>query len=164
MLDFSIYLLYRAGTAIANSLPLRLLFRIGQLMGLAGWLLLGKYRRLALRNAAIAFGNEKSRRELRRLVRRHFQSLGANIFCSVKMGSMPIAKILRHVETENFEAVHRELRAGRPVILVLSHIGNWEAFAQLFTYYVDYARISTVYRRCPKCQTYLSAVERTDLA
>ena len=34
MLDFSIYLLYRAGTAIASALPVRVLFAIGSFMGL----------------------------------------------------------------------------------------------------------------------------------
>ncbi len=40
MLDFSIYLLYRAGTAIASALPVRVLFAIGSFMGWWAWLLL----------------------------------------------------------------------------------------------------------------------------
>ena len=55
MLDFSIYLLYRAGTTIASALPLRVLFPLGDLMGLVAWLLLPHYRRLARRNLEIAF-------------------------------------------------------------------------------------------------------------
>ena len=147
MLDFSIYLLYRAGTAAASALPLRVLFTLGRVSGLGAWLFLGRYRRLARRNLEIAFGGKKSPAELRRLVRRHFQSLGANLFCSVKFGTMPPEKITRHLETDNFDAVHRELRSGRPVVLVLSHIGNWELMAQLFTHYVNYVRISTVYQK-----------------
>ena len=147
MLDFSIYLLYRAGTAIASALPLRVLFPIGNLMGLAAWLLLPHYRRLARRNLEIAFGNEKSARELRGIVRRHFQRLTANLICSAKLGSMPPENVARYVETENLDAVHQELRAGRPVILLLSHIGNWELFAPLVPHYADYARIGTVYQK-----------------
>jgi heptosyltransferase-2 len=147
MLDFSIYLLYRAGAATASALPLRALFAIGSFMGLGAWLLLPQYRRLAQRNLEIAFANEKSSRELRRIVRRHFQHLGANLVCSVKMGSMPPEKMAHHLETENFDSAHRELRAGTPVVLLLSHIGNWEMFAQLFSHYVDYVRLSTVYQK-----------------
>ena len=66
MLDFSIYLLYRAGTAIASALPVRVLFAIGDFLGLGAWLLLPNYRRLARRNLEIAFVKEKSPRELRR--------------------------------------------------------------------------------------------------
>ena len=89
MLDFSIYLLYRAGTAIASALPVRVLFAIGNLMGWGAWLLLPHYRRLARRNLEIAFANEKSPRELRRIARRHFQRLGANLSAVPKWDSMP---------------------------------------------------------------------------
>jgi lipopolysaccharide heptosyltransferase II len=147
MLDFSIYLLYRAGTAIMSAFPVRVLFALGNFLGFAAWLLLPQYRRLARRNLEIAFGKEKSPAELRRIVRRHFQNLSANLICGVKMGSMPPEKLARYVETENLEAVHRELRAGQPVILLLSHIGNWELFAQLVPHYADYARIGTVYQK-----------------
>ena len=53
MLDFCIYLLYRAGTAIASLLPVRVLFAIGSFLGLGGWLLMVPYRRLARRNLEI---------------------------------------------------------------------------------------------------------------
>ena len=89
MLDFSLYLLYRAGMAIASALPLGVLFPLGSLMGWGAWLLLPHYRGLARRNLEIAFAKEKAPRELRRIVRRHFQRLGANLVCGVKMGSMP---------------------------------------------------------------------------
>lgn len=147
MLDFGIYLLYRTGTALASALPVRLLFALGKIMGWGAWLLLPQYRRLAMRNLEIAFGTEKPRRELLRIVRRHFQWMSANLICGAKMGSMPPEKLVHYVETENLDAVHRELRAGRPVILLLSHIGNWELFAQLIPHYFDYARIGTVYQK-----------------
>ena len=147
MLDFSIYLLYRAGTAIASALPVPLLFALGKCMGLAAWLLLPRYRWLARRNLDIAFGNDKPARELSRIARRHFQWLSANLLCGVKMGSMPPEQLGRYVETENLDAIHQELRAGRPVILLLSHIGNWELFAQLVPHYASYARIGTVYQK-----------------
>lgn len=147
MLEFSIYLLYRAGTAIASALPLRFLFAFGNGAGFAAWLVLGKYRRLAIRNLEIAFAGEKSKQELRRISRRNFQRGAANLLCSVKMGSMPLEKMKHHLETQNFDAIHRQLRGGKPVVLLLSHIGNWESFAPLFPHFVDYARVSTVYQK-----------------
>lgn len=147
MLEFSIYLLYRAGTAIASALPLRFLFAFGNGAGFLAWLLLWKYRRLALRNLEIAFAGEKSAGELRRICRRNFQRGAANLACSIKMAALPPEKLASHVQTENLEAVHQELRAGRPVILLLSHIGNWEVLAQLVPHYFDYAKIGTVYQQ-----------------
>ena len=147
MLDFCIYLLYRAGTAIASALPLPLLFWLGEFAGSIAWMLLPKYRRLTRRNLEIAFGGEKSPAELGRIARRHFQRAAANLLCSIKMGSMPPEKMKRCLVTEGFDRVHQHLRAGKPVVLLLSHIGNWELFAQLFSSYVDYVRLATVYQK-----------------
>jgi heptosyltransferase-2 len=147
MLDFIVYLLYRSGSAIANALPLPLLFVFGECLGFCAWIALGKYRRLAQRNVAIAFGGEKSPRELRRLVRRHFQRLGANLLCSVKLTSMPLEKMAARIEAKNLDFVHRELRTDRPVVLILSHLANWELFAHILPKYIGYVRNSTIYQR-----------------
>jgi heptosyltransferase II len=147
MLDFVAYLLYRAGLAIVAALPMRLLFALGQFLGFCVWLISGKYRRLAQRNVAIAFGTEKTAREMRRLVRHHFRLLGANLLCSVKLTAMPPEKILQRVEVENIEAMDREFRAGVPVVLVLSHLGTWELFAQLMPKFVGYVRNASVYQK-----------------
>jgi len=151
MLDSVVYLLYRAGLAIAAALPLRFLFAVGQFLGSCAWLLSGKYRRLAECNAAIAFADEKSPRELRRLVRRHFRRLGANLLCSAKLTAMPPEEILQHVEVENIEAMAREFRAGVPVVLVLSHLGTWELFAQLMPKFVGFVRNASVYQKLGNC-------------
>jgi lipopolysaccharide heptosyltransferase II len=147
MLDFVVYLLYRAGLAIAAGLPLPLLFALGKFLGFCAWLLSGKYRRLAERNVALAFANEKTPREMHRLVRRHFQRLGANLLCSVKLTAMPSEKILQRVKVDNIEAMDREFRAGVPVVLVLSHLGTWELFAQLMPKFVGYVRNASVYQK-----------------
>ena len=126
---------------------MRLLFAVGQFLGFCAWLVSGKYRRLAKRNVAIAFANEKTPREMRRLVRRHFQRLGANLLCSVKLTAMPPEKILRRVKVDNIEAMDREFRAGVPVVLVLSHLGIWELFAQLMPKFVGYVRNASVYQK-----------------
>ena len=147
MLDFSVYLLYRAGSAIASVLPLPVLFVFGEFLGFCAWIVLGNYRHLAQRNIAIAFGREKSPRELRRLVRRHFQRLGGNLLCSIKLGVMPLEKIAARIEAENLDIIHRQLRAGRPVVVILSHLSNWELFAHIMPKYIGYVRNSTIYQR-----------------
>src|SRR2546430_11782596 len=97
MLDFVVSLLYRAGSAIASALPLPFLFALGQFLGFCAWLLSGKARRLAERKVAIAFADEKSPRESRRAVRRHFQRLGAHLLCSANLMLMSPASILQRV-------------------------------------------------------------------
>jgi heptosyltransferase II len=147
MLDFVVYLLYRCGSAIATTLPLPVLFVFGEFLGFCAWLISGKYRRLAKRNVAIASGNEKSPAELRRFVRRHFQRLGANLLCSIKLTAMPLEKMAVHFDAENLDFIHRHLRAGRPVVLLLSHLSSWELFAHILPKYIGYVRNSTIYQR-----------------
>ena len=146
MLDFCVYLFYRAALAVVSAMPLRALDGIGETLGLLHWILLGKYRRLARHNLEIAFGSEKSKSELRRLTRRHFQRLGANLLCSMKVGAMPLEKVADAVAIENGDVIHQELRAGKPVVLVLSHMGSWEIFPQVFMKHFGYAPIGTVYQ------------------
>lgn len=146
MLEFSIYLLYRAASALVSALPLPFLFRLGEWSGFVAWLVLPGYRRLARHNCEIAFAHEKSSAELSLLVRRHFQRLGANLLSSIKMSSMPIDDIARRVEIENVDSLHRELRTGHPVVVALSHLGNWELNAQFVPQLIGYVRNGTIYQ------------------
>jgi heptosyltransferase II len=146
MLEYFVYLLYRTGFAIIAVLPLRVVFALGNALGSCAWLTLGNYRRLAFRNIDIAFGEEKSSREKRRLVRQHFQRLGANLLSSLKLAAMPLDQARANVRVENADAAHRVLRAGKPAVFILSHIGNWEVQAQMFPAVIGYVRNSTVYQ------------------
>jgi heptosyltransferase II len=147
MRDFCVYVLYRAGSTILAALPLRALFTLGRAAGFCAWAILPNYRHLALHNAAIAFGTEKTLPELRRLVRDHFAQLGGNILCSIKLAVMPLEQIERQIEIVNLDVVHQFLRAGRPVVLILSHLGNWELCAQILPKFIGYVRNSTIYQQ-----------------
>jgi heptosyltransferase-2 len=147
MLDFLSYLFYRALAAVVAALPLRLLFVIGNITGFFSWLILGKYRRLARHNLRIAFSAEKSPRELGRLARRNFQRLSTNLLSSIKLSAAPFETLKKRIVIENFEVLDRHLRAGRPVVLVLSHLGNWELIAQIVPRLLHGFRISTVYQK-----------------
>ena len=105
MVDYAVYLLYRIGTGLFGLLPLPLGFAIGRMGGVIAWLLLPQYRKLALRNVKIAFDTELSEKQMRRIVRRHFRQLGANVLCSVKFPRMPMEKILQRVQIEHLEHI-----------------------------------------------------------
>jgi heptosyltransferase-2 len=147
MLEYFVYLIYRFGFALIGLLPLRAAFAMGEALGFCAWILLPKYRRLALHNVDVAFGSEKSPREMRRLVRRHFQRLGANLLCTVKLMRMSPEQILQSVTVENIESMAREFRAGKPVVLVLSHLATWELFAPLMPKFVGFVRNASVYQK-----------------
>ena len=130
MVDFCVYLFYRVALGLITALPLRIIFFIGKTLGFLAWLRLPNYRRLARRNVEIAFGEEKSAMEKDRIVRRHFQNLGANLLSGMKLNTMSVEQVAARVEIEGADEVHRQLRRGRPVVLLLSHLGSWELIAQ----------------------------------
>jgi heptosyltransferase-2 len=147
MFQYCVYLLYRTGVFLLGSLPVPTLFAVGKFGGTVAWIILPQYRALAFRNARIAFGHEISTSEVRRLVRRHFQHLGANLLCSIKFTQMPMEKILERVRVENFERITDCSRAKKPVVILLSHTGPWELCTRLFPHFVRDARNATVYQR-----------------
>src|SRR5207247_4207967 len=61
--------------------------------------------------------------------------------------AMQLEKMATRIEAENLDFIHRELRAGRPVVLILSHLANWELFAHILPKYIGYVRNSTIYQR-----------------
>jgi heptosyltransferase-2 len=146
MFDYAAYLFYRAGTSSLTLLPLPFIFALGQIGGAIAWLILPHYRKLALRNVRIAFGDELSEKQLRRIVRRHFQQLGANLLCSVKFTRMPMEKILGRVRLEHFEHVENCFRQKQPFVLCLSHIGSWE-FCTRLPHFSCGQPTATVYQR-----------------
>ncbi|MBA3961492.1 MAG: lipopolysaccharide heptosyltransferase II [Chthoniobacterales bacterium] len=147
MIDFCVYFLYRGALALIVALPLRADVFLGRTLGFLAWMALVKYRRLARRNVEIAFGAALNRAEKSKLVRRHFQRLGANLLSGMKLNSLSLEKVAPLVTMEGADEVHRYLRAGRPVVVALGHLGNWELFAQIMPHYFGYARLGTVFQK-----------------
>ena len=140
-----IYLCYRAFTAGVATLPLMTVYRLGQALGwLAHWCL-GPYRRLAQANLAVAYAGEKTPAEIRRLARAHFVALGANLLSSIKAASLSVEELRKIAEVQNIASIRDALDAGKGVVLVISHIGNWELFAQISEFLPGY-QWSTVYQ------------------
>ena len=109
------------------------------------WLILPGYRRLARENLTIAFANEMSEADLGYLTFRHFTTLGANVVCAFKMPSLSQAQIQRVAHFENLDVVKRNIALGRPVIMAINHIGNWELYAQIVFQWPE-VRSGTIYQ------------------
>jgi lipopolysaccharide heptosyltransferase II len=128
-MDRVVFLIYRAAGATLGRLPLGLVWRLGWMLGALAWLAARPYRQLALRNLRIAFP-EKTEAERRAIARGHFRSLGANFLSGIKITRLPREQLRGLVEVEGI--AHVEAAAGRGCVMVISHLGNWELFAQLY--------------------------------
>ncbi len=145
-MDRAVFVLYRLIEAALRLLPLKLVWWIGRALGAFGYFVGVSYRRMVLRNLGIAFGGEKSPRELRRLAREHFGTLGANMLTSVKIAALSRERIRALVEIEGIEHVAQAHAAGKGVVGVISHLGNWELFAQLYPILFS-CPLGTIYQR-----------------
>jgi lipopolysaccharide heptosyltransferase II len=145
MADRLVYILALAAVRLVRLLPLEACFGLGRAVGAFLWLILPGYRRLARENLRIAFGDEMSPEEIRALAFKHFTTLGANALSAIKIPSMPHDAIERAATIENLGLLQKAIAAGRPVVLAINHIGNWELYAQL-VFKMPGVKFGTVYQ------------------
>ena len=128
-IETAAYVVFEAGLGL---LPLSWVWRIGRGAGTLAHLVLAKRRRIIARNLRIALAGERSRKELRALGAEVLQRSGANLLCSLRTVEMGERSLARAVVIRD-EVVFRDaLAKGRGVVMVLAHMGNWEALAQWF--------------------------------
>lgn len=122
------FVLGRALLALWGRLPGRWAVQAGKGVGrLACWLAVAERRRALRQLAAVGLGG--SARERRALVREMFERLGESLAqCLIFVGSPGEARAsLGFVLTPGARAALAEARAaGRGVVLVGGHLGNWE--------------------------------------
>jgi lauroyl/myristoyl acyltransferase len=124
--DYLVYLGYRFIAWILLQLPLPWTFRLGQAVGFFGYLVLAKYRKLASVNVRIAFP-EWTKTQVRKNGRDHFQTLTANLLCSLVLTQKP-HKANSYIDISQLLATAPKIKAASSVIWVINHIGNWELF------------------------------------
>lgn len=123
---------YAAIEASLGALPLPWVARAGRALGGAAGAVLAKRRKAVARNLRIAFAGERSVAELEGMTREVFRRAGANLLSCLRTARMGESALSRAVTVRD-EVVYREaLARGKGVVMVLAHMGNWEALAQWF--------------------------------
>ena len=145
MADRLVYILALLTVGLIRRLPLSVCFVLGQSIGAFLWFILPGYRRLARENLTIAFGQEMSKQEIRALTFRHFITMGANAVSAFKVPALSQKEIFRIAKLENLDAIRENIAAGRPVLLAINHIGNWELYAQI-VFQLPGTKFGTVYQ------------------
>jgi len=103
--------------------------RIGAGVGAWGYRPIGVRRRVVERQISAAFP-ELSFKQVAELARRSYEHLGRSAIETALLPGLGQAGVLRLVsEVENWEVVERAYAAGRGVIIVAGHLGNWELSA-----------------------------------
>ncbi len=106
--------------------------RIGALLGRVVYLLAARERRRALDHLAVAFPASTAP-ERHRLARACFAHLGTSLLECLKLSSMPLEAVARWASAEGWDVVEELRRAGRPILFLTAHCGNWELLSPVTT-------------------------------
>ena len=123
-----IYLALLALSAVVRRLPLSVARFLGLATGHFAWHVLGRERRRAKANIAIAFP-EWGARQRASTIRRMFHHHGQSLFEILWMPKLDAAKIAKTTTFEGIEPILEHVRAGRGIVGFTGHCGNWEWMA-----------------------------------
>ncbi len=153
--QYLVYVVFRAAEMVLRLLPIELIARAGRVAGTLAYYLAGSYRRLALNNLRIAYGQESTEDERRAVARAHFASLGANILCGLKLPLMGEQEVLKRVTTEGAEHGAAVAAQGRPLLYAVMHLSCWELLTQVPSIVGYGRRPSSIYQ--PLANPFLDA-------
>lgn len=102
------------------------LLACGRQLGSAAHVLVPRRRAIALANLRQAFGGERPDDELRALCHAHFRHLGTVFAEFLRLPSLTPAALLARFEIDGLEHVREARAAGRGLVLITAHVGNWE--------------------------------------
>lgn len=116
-----------AGALLAalRRLPYRLAIAAAETLGLACALFVPKWRRVAARNLQNVFP-ELDAPERKRIRADAFRNLGRVAFALAAVPAWRIGNLQAHVRFQGLGHFHAAAAAGRGVLLLTAHLGNWE--------------------------------------
>ena len=132
-MNLLLYWLARAFIACLQSLPLKLVARIGRAGGAVAFRLDARHRRVTLQNLTRCFGQEKSPEEIFAIARENFRRLGENYLSAIKTAAMSFEELRPHLEFVGNECLPQKTggTAPRNVVVAIGHFGNFELYARL---------------------------------
>ncbi len=110
--------------------PMPLLTVAGATLGTLYYHVDGRRKRIALSNLRLVFGEEKTEDEILQILKASYRHLGSTLLEFAVLPRLTPGKLSELVHTEALEKIGRAREAGRGVLLLTGHFGNWELLAQ----------------------------------
>src|SRR3954466_4171343 len=131
-MDTLLYYIALAFVKFLQSLPLRLVARIGRAGGGVAYSIDKRHRKVALSNLTAALGSEKSTAEIQEIAKENFKRLGENYCSAIKTSAMSIEKMSPHLETKGGEVLAKayEKNPKQKWVIAVGHFGNFELYAR----------------------------------
>lgn len=126
---YYLYYLARVFASFFTIIPLQAGLYLAGKMGALVYLALPKYRKIAIANLTLVFGKEKSPSEIATIARKVFENIGKNAFEMINFPKLNAGNISGKVDFKNRDIVDRAFAAGKGVLILTAHFGNWELLA-----------------------------------
>ena len=126
----------KAFSAFIILLPFQWAQKVGACLGLTGYYIAFPERKKALRNLRSAFSKEKSETEIRRIARDCFRHMGISFtefLFYPKMKKLGRDRVFSRLDGMEYLEEARSL--GKGLIVLVSHVGNWELAAAFVPWY-----------------------------
>ena len=105
--------------------------RLGSFLGDLVFLFASNYRRIAIHNLKLVYGETKEKKEIYRIASLAFRNLGSSFLEALKLPEMSPDSIRALVEFEPDSTANllKTLNSKQSVMIITGHYGNWELFA-----------------------------------
>lgn len=131
---------------IVARLPGPLVFHLGSLLGGLIWQFMPQRRKIVLRNLRIACCGGHDLPTLRRMAKATFRRTAANLCSAARTARLTPEQLGKVLWIENPEVVEQAFAEGRGIVLLLSHMGNWEILSRLRYMFPPGSRAGAFYR------------------
>lgn len=112
--------------AILCRLPASVVVWLGERLGDLAYWLQPRRTRIGLWNLRAAFDGQLMPSQARRIIQASYRQLGAGVLELLRLPVVDRAYVDRYITIEGLERFEAARAAGRPVILLTAHYGNWE--------------------------------------
>lgn len=130
----------------ARHLPGPYAFKLGEMLAGLAWYLMPKRRRLVMRNLRIAFAGEKDLAELHRMARETFCRTGGNLISAAHTSRLSPAQLAQVLEIKNLHLLEQAIAKNKGVVILLSHMGNWELLSRIIHFFPKGSKAGAFYR------------------
>ncbi len=123
-----------------SKFPFWLLYLISDIIYVLIYYVLGYRKKIVYKNLYNSFP-EKSPDEIKAIAKKFYRYLPDILVETIKMISISEKEVIKRIELINPDEVYRHFHAGKSVIGVTAHYGNWELGIHRLSLMTDYPRL-----------------------
>ena len=122
----ALYILYRIGFFLVNSLPLKFAYGLACFVADTCYLVQHKDRESVIKNIGTILGGTTDRRTLRRMARELYRNFAKYLVDFFRSSNIDTEYVKKFVNVEGAGNIDAALDRGKGVVALSAHIGNWE--------------------------------------